>query len=169
MLTRRKTGLSPPVKYFNDRFKTVLLLWIIYVIYSLSFPCFRVCSSLPCGHLKGNGWPLDSCCDVYCDFVTLPVGILGQMWYLVVSIPDSSRLSYSLCDTDDALAFRTFFCCFSVLVIRTALSEWNSKFLSESLCKSRFTAGSRASASVFKHSGPYIDKLKVITLSNDHA
>ena len=28
---RRKTGLSPPVKYFPDRSKAVLLLWIFYV------------------------------------------------------------------------------------------------------------------------------------------
>ena len=28
---RRETGLSPPVKYFTDRFKAVLLLWIFYV------------------------------------------------------------------------------------------------------------------------------------------
>ena len=27
-------------------------------------------------------------------FVTLPCGILGQVWYLVVSIPDLCRLSY---------------------------------------------------------------------------
>ena len=29
-------------------------------------------------------------CDVYrnCDFVTFPCGILGQAWYLIVSIPD---------------------------------------------------------------------------------
>ena len=33
-------------------------------------------------------------CDVYCDFVTFPFGILGQVWYLTVAIPDSCRLSY---------------------------------------------------------------------------
>ena len=31
-LARRETGLSPPVKYFTDHSKAVLLLWIIYVI-----------------------------------------------------------------------------------------------------------------------------------------
>ena len=31
-------------------------------------------------------------CDVYCDFVTFPCGILGQVWYLIVSIPDLCRL-----------------------------------------------------------------------------
>ena len=29
-----------------------------------------------------------------CDFVTFPCGILGQMWYLIVSIPDFCHLSY---------------------------------------------------------------------------
>ena len=26
--------------------------------------------------------------DVYCIFVTFPRGILGQVWYLIVSFPD---------------------------------------------------------------------------------
>ena len=29
-----------------------------------------------------------------CDFVTLPCGILGQVWYLIISISDYCRLSY---------------------------------------------------------------------------
>ena len=33
-------------------------------------------------------------CDVYCDCVTYPVGILGQVWYLIVSIPDPCCLPY---------------------------------------------------------------------------
>ena len=32
-------------------------------------------------------------CDIYCDFVTFPCGILGQVWYLIVSIPDLCNLS----------------------------------------------------------------------------
>ena len=32
--------------------------------------------------------------DVYCIFVTFPCGILGQVWYLIVSFPDYCRLSY---------------------------------------------------------------------------
>ena len=36
-----ETGLSPPVKYFTDRSKAVLLLWIIYVISVLFLLCFR--------------------------------------------------------------------------------------------------------------------------------
>ena len=34
-------------------------------------------------------------CDVYHDFVTFPFGILGQVWYLIVLIPDPCCLSYS--------------------------------------------------------------------------
>ena len=29
-----------------------------------------------------------------CERVTFPIGILGQVWYLIVSIPDLCRLSY---------------------------------------------------------------------------
>ena len=31
--------------------------------------------------------------DVYCIFVTFPCGILGQVWYLIVSFPDLCHLS----------------------------------------------------------------------------
>ena len=33
-------------------------------------------------------------CDVNCDFVTFPCGILGQVWYVIVSSSDLCRLSY---------------------------------------------------------------------------
>ena len=33
-------------------------------------------------------------CDVYCIFVTLPCGDLGQVWCLIVSFPDLCHLSY---------------------------------------------------------------------------
>ena len=29
-----------------------------------------------------------------CDFVTFPCGILGQMWYLIISVPDVCGLYY---------------------------------------------------------------------------
>ena len=47
--------LSHPLNDCTDRSKAVLLFWIICVIYVLCLSCFRVCSLLPCGHLKGNG------------------------------------------------------------------------------------------------------------------
>ena len=37
-------------------------------------------------------------CDVYWDFVTFPFGILGQVWYLIVSIHDPCCLSYFYCE-----------------------------------------------------------------------
>ena len=33
-------------------------------------------------------------CDVYCDFVTFPFGILGQVRYLIVYVPDPCCLFY---------------------------------------------------------------------------
>ena len=60
----------------------------------LVLSCFHVCSLLPCSHLKGRADLLALVCDVYCDFVTFPFGILGQVWYLIVSIPDPCCLSY---------------------------------------------------------------------------
>ena len=42
---RPKTGLSPPVKYFTDRSKAVLLLWIFYV-FVLSCVCYVLCASV---------------------------------------------------------------------------------------------------------------------------
>ena len=32
---RSETGLSPPVKYFTDRYKVVLLLWIFFSVLCL--------------------------------------------------------------------------------------------------------------------------------------
>ena len=50
-------GLSPAVKYFTDRSKAVLLVWIFYV-FVLSYVCHvfvRVCLFVLCGHLLGKG------------------------------------------------------------------------------------------------------------------
>ena len=57
--------------------------------------CFvRVCLNVLCGHLLGKGWPLGSrlwCLLWVCHF---PIGILGQVWYLIVLIPDLCTLTY---------------------------------------------------------------------------
>ena len=57
--------------------------------------CFvRVCLYVLCGHLLGKGWPLGSrlwCLMWVCHF---PIGILGQVWYLIVSIPDLCTITY---------------------------------------------------------------------------
>ena len=63
---RRETGLSPPVKYFIDRSKAVLLLRIFYV-FVLSCVCYVfVCVSLYvlCGHLLGRADLLALVCGV---------------------------------------------------------------------------------------------------------
>ena len=54
----------------------------------------RVCLYVLCGHLLGKGWPLGSrlwCLLWVCHF---PIGILGQVWYLIVSIPDLCTITY---------------------------------------------------------------------------
>ena len=57
--------------------------------------CVKSSFRLPCGHLRRERADLLALvCDVYCDFVTFPFGILGQVWYLIVSIPDPCCLSY---------------------------------------------------------------------------
>ena len=57
--------------------------------------CFvRVCLYVLCGHLLGKGWPLGSrlwCLLWVCHF---PIGILGQVWYLIVLIPDLCTITY---------------------------------------------------------------------------
>ena len=62
--------------------------------------CFvRVCLYVLCGHLLGKGWPLGSrlwCLLWVCHF---PIGILGQVWYLIVSIPDLCTITYFSCNT----------------------------------------------------------------------
>ena len=84
------------VKYFTDRFKAVLLLWIFYV-FVLSCVCnvfVRVYLYVLCGHLLGKGWPLGShlwCLLWVCHF---PIGILGRVWYSIVSIPVLCTLTY---------------------------------------------------------------------------
>ena len=63
----------------------------------LSCVCYvfvRVCLYVLCGHLLGKCWPLGSrlwCLLWVCHF---PIGILGQVWYLIVLIPDLCTLTY---------------------------------------------------------------------------
>ena len=69
-------GLSPQVKYFTDRSKAVVLLWIFYVSV-LSYVCYVfvcVCLYVLCGHLLGMG--LTSWLSFVvsnCEFVTFPL------------------------------------------------------------------------------------------------
>ena len=88
--------LKASSKIFYWPFQGGTFLWIFYV-FVLSCVCYvfvRVCLYVLCGHLLGKGWPLGSrlwCLLWVCLF---PIGILGQVWYLIVSIPDLCTLTY---------------------------------------------------------------------------
>ena len=73
---RRETGLSPPVKYFTDRSKAVLLLWIFSVFCSvLGLLC--LCARLfICALWSPAGKGLTSWLSFVlskCEFVTVPL------------------------------------------------------------------------------------------------
>ena len=55
---------------------------------------------------------------VYCIFVTFPCGILGQVWYLIVSFPDICHLSYFGLSDGPVSCLDTELCVFSQ-------SEWH--------------------------------------------
>ena len=78
---------------FADCSKAVLLLWIICGICLVFVMLLRLFIAA-FGHLMGTGWPLGSCLWCLLCFVTFPCGMLGQVWYLIVSFPDLCRLSY---------------------------------------------------------------------------
>ena len=86
---------KPSSNYFTDRLKAVLLLWILFVIcVSLSYTVL----SVPCS-LVITCWEradlLALLCVIFsCVFVTFPYGVLGQVWYLILSIPDRCLLPY---------------------------------------------------------------------------
>ena len=108
---RCETVLSPPVKYFTDRFKAVLLLWIIYVISVLFLLCFRARLFkllMPCGHLLGKGLHVPLGSRLWCLIVKLSL----CHWYagpgVVLDCIDSWSLSSFL--------FYRFYCMQKVLV-----------------------------------------------------
>ena len=68
-----------------------LLCFFLCVCYAF----VRVCLYVPCGHMLGKGWPLGS--RLWCQTVSLSHShwyIVGQVWYLIVSIPDLCTLTY---------------------------------------------------------------------------
>ena len=73
---RRKTGLSPPVKYFTDRSKAVLLLWIFYICSVMCLLC--LCSRLfLCALWSSAGKGLTS----WLSFVVSSVSLSLSHWY----------------------------------------------------------------------------------------
>ena len=69
------------------------MLFLSYVCYA--FLC--LCLLMRCGHLLGKGWLLALVCDVLFWVCYFPIGILGQVWYLIISIPDLCPLLYFYC------------------------------------------------------------------------
>ena len=70
-----KTGLSPPVIYFTDRSKAVLLLWIFYIFFCLVFAMALYCLFM-CALWSPAGKGLTSWLSFvvsYCEFVTFPL------------------------------------------------------------------------------------------------
>ena len=73
---RRETSLSPPVKYFPDRSKGVLLLWIFYVFFSVLCVLCLSARLFICALWSPAGEGLTSWLSfvVYnCVFVTFPL------------------------------------------------------------------------------------------------
>ena len=81
----------------SDRIKPVLLLWIIYIFSVLFLLCFRARLFIDAlWSPAGKGLTsLLSFVMYNCEFDTFPlVDILGQVWCLIVSIPDLCPVSY---------------------------------------------------------------------------
>ena len=68
----------------------LLLSWVFHAFAPQSVHCCLVVTCWEKADL------LALVCDVFCVFVAYPCGILGQVWYLIVSIPDLCHLSYSI-------------------------------------------------------------------------
>ena len=101
--------------------------------------CFvRVCLYVLCGHLLEKGWPLGSrlwCLLWVCHF---PIGILGQVWYLIVSIPDLCTITYFLymhrwCLHGPINAYHSFWwsnlilCLYNVDILNICMKEFCSE------------------------------------------
>ena len=71
--------------------------WTTYIVFSLHTQNqkdpYKISFSEPAA-LSGSDYEVTYTC---CVFVTLPCGILGHVWYLIVSILDLCHLSY-FCD-----------------------------------------------------------------------
>ena len=89
--------VSFDIKFTRQHFEKACTSFVDLLCFCsvLCLLCFvRVCLYVLCGHLLGKGWPLGSrlwCLLWVCHF---PIGILGQVWYLIVSIPDLCTLTY---------------------------------------------------------------------------
>ena len=79
--------------FLTDRSNAVLFgncVMCLHLLYCL------VCFLQRCGHLLGKGKPLVSLlCEAFlCVLFAFPYGVLCQVWYLIVLIPDICLLLY---------------------------------------------------------------------------
>ena len=66
----------------------MLLLWIFFVIYVSCLSCSLVCSMKSCvTHGKGLSY-WHSCVWCFVVLLSLSCGVVGPVWYLIVSIPE---------------------------------------------------------------------------------
>ena len=73
---RRETGLNSPVKYFTDRSKAVLLLWIFSGFFSVLCLLYLCARLFICALWSPAGKGLTSWLSFvvsYCEFVTVPL------------------------------------------------------------------------------------------------
>ena len=92
----------------TDRSNAVFLLWIIYIVSVLFLLCFRARLFID-AFWSPAGKGLTSCLSFVMSKVWschFPIGILGQMWCLILSIPDLCPLSY--CKTLIHLSLASF-------------------------------------------------------------
>ena len=85
---------SSKIFYWPFQGGTSFVDLLYFVLSCVCYVFVRVCLYVLRGHLLGKGWPLGSrlwCLLWVCHF---PIGILGQVWYLIVSIPDLCNLTY---------------------------------------------------------------------------
>ena len=83
-------------EFLTDGSGAVHLLMILFAIYvsRLSLSICLVCSLQPCDQERAAHLAL-LCVMFPCVFVTFPYGVSGQVWYLIVSVPDLCLLYFN--------------------------------------------------------------------------
>ena len=79
---------------FTDHSKAVLLLWILSFCLVFAMPLFAsvyMCLVVICWESADL---LDLVCGVKLWVCHFPIGILGQVWYLILLIPDLCTITY---------------------------------------------------------------------------
>ena len=85
---RHETGFSPPVKYFTSFVDHLCYLCLVFVMLSRLF----IAAMWPHPGKGLTSWLMLVVFSFV--FVNYPCGALGQVWYLIVFIPDLCRLAY---------------------------------------------------------------------------